>query len=182
MKFGYARVSTDEQNLDLQRLALRAAGCEKVFEDRGVSGAAKVPPGLSRLLKALGPGDVLVVWRLDRLGRSLPHLIEVIGDLHGRDIGIHSLREQIDTTSPAGRFYLHMLAALAKFERELIRDRTIAGMAAARARGVRWGRPPKLTPEQIALARDGLAGGQKFELVAARLAVSSLTLRRALAG
>jgi hypothetical protein len=117
VKVGYARVSTDEQNLDLQRQALEAAGCEDIFEDHGVSGAAVSRPALGRALATIQEGDVLVVWKLDRLGRSLPHLIEVITGLRKAGIGFCSLQEQIDTTSPGGRFYLHILAALAEFER-----------------------------------------------------------------
>lgn len=180
MKIGYARISTHEQNLDMQFQALKAAGCGCIYEDR-VSGAAAVRPGLHRALKRLQAGDQLVVWRLDRLGRSLPDLIEVVSGLHSREIGLRSLCEQIDTTSPAGRFYLHMLAALAEFERELIRDRTKAGLAAARRRGVTLGRPRKLSPQQIARARRRVAKGQKLNKVAAELGVSSLTLHRALA-
>lgn len=181
-KIGYARVSTDEQNLDMQRTALRAAGCEVIHEDRGISGNVAGRPGLRRAMRALEPGDVLVVWRLDRLGRSLKNLIELMGKLQERDIGFQSLQEQIDTTSAAGRFYLHMLGALAEFERELIRDRTKAGMKAARARGVRLGRPPKLTTEQVEMARKQLTQGRTLDDMAAELEVSSLTLRRALSG
>ncbi|KQZ26516.1 hypothetical protein ASD50_03665 [Mesorhizobium sp. Root552] len=181
MKIGYARVSTDEQNLDMQLQALKAAGCDRIYEDRGVSGAATTRPGLRRAMKALRAGDVLIVWRLDRLGRSLPHLIDIIAGLNGKEVGLQSLREQIDTTSPAGRFYLHMLAALAEFERELIRDRTIAGMAAARIRGVRLGRPRKLSPQQVKSARKQIANGEKLAVAAESLGVSGLTLRRALA-
>ncbi|MBM6395302.1 MULTISPECIES: recombinase family protein [Hyphomicrobiales] len=181
MKIGYARVSTDEQNLDMQLQALKAAGCDRIYEDRGMSGAATTRPGLRRAMKALRAGDVLIVWRLDRLGRSLPHLIDVIAGLNGKEVGLQSLREQIDTTSPAGRFYLHMLAALAEFERELIRDRAIAGMAAARKRGVRLGRPRKLSPQQVNTARQKITNGEKLEVAAKSFGVSGLTLRRALA-
>ncbi len=181
-RIGYARVSTDEQNLDMQRAALHAAGCEIIYEDRGISGNVVSRPGLRRAMRGLKPGEVLVVWRLDRLGRSLKYLIELMGKLQDRGIGFHSLQEQIDTTSAAGRFYLHMLGALAEFERELIRDRTKAGMNAARARGVRLGRPPKLLPEQVEKARKLRAQGRSFDDMAPDFGVSSLTLRRALAG
>lgn len=180
MKIGYARVSTDDQNLDLQRLALEAADCGRIFVDRGVSGAGTARRGLDRALRAVGPGDVLVVWKLDRLGRSLPHLIEIITSLRDRGAGFQSLQEQIDTTSAGGRFYLHILAALAEFEREMIRDRTRAGMAAAQRRGVMLGRPTKLTAPDIARARRMIAAGGRRADVAAALGVSLPTLRRAL--
>lgn len=177
---GYARVSTEEQHLDLQYDALRAAGCEVIYEDRGVSGAVAARPGLRRAIRALRPGDVLIVWRLDRLGRSLQNLIETMGQLQARGVGFHSVQEQIDTTSPAGRFYLHMLAALAEFERELIRDRTKAGMAAARARGVRLGRPPKLSPDKLTETLRRTEAGEPLEAVADDFGVSVVTLKRAL--
>jgi len=180
MLIGYARVSTEEQNLDLQLQALHDAGCAKIFKDRGVSGTVSVRCGLDQTLKAAKPGDVLVVWKLDRLGRSLPHLIDTITALRDRDVGFLSLQEQIDTTSAGGRFYLHILAALAEFEREMIRDRTKAGMAAAKKRGVRLGRPPKLSPDQVALALSMLGKGHTRTAVAEYLDVNILTLRRAL--
>lgn len=180
-RIGYARVSTYEQNLDMQRSALHAAGCEIIHEDQGISGNVVSRPGLRRAMRKLESGDVLVVWRLDRLGRSLKDLIELMGKLQARGVGFYSLQEQINTSSAAGRFYLHMLGALAEFERELIRDRTRAGMRAARARGVRLGRPPKLTPEMVEQAREKLEEGRTLDKVAAEFKVSSLTLRRALA-
>ena len=181
MKFGYMRVSTDEQHLDLQRNALKAAGCERMFEDRGVSGAARERAGLKKALRALKSDDILVVWKLDRLGRSLPHLIETITTLRDKGIGFQSLQENIDTTSAGGRFYMHILAALAEFEREMIRDRTKAGMQAAKRRGVRLGRPAKLDAEKLAQARKMLKAGISRKAVAETLEVSPLTLRRALA-
>ena len=181
MKIGYARVSTEEQNLDLQRQALEAAGCDSIYEDHGISGSAVERPGLGRALAKAGPGDVLVVWRLDRLGRSLPHLIEVITALREAGIGFCSLQEQIDTTSAGGRFYFHMLAALAEFERELISERTKAGMAAARRNGKHIGRPRKLVPHQVARAHDLIESGKETRTaVAARFGVDVATLRRAL--
>ena len=160
MKIGYARVSTEEQNLDLQIEALKTTGCEEIFKDRGVSGAAIERPGLAAAITKADKGDVLVVWRLDRLGRSLPHLIEVITGLRERGIGFHSLQEQIDTTSAGGRFYFHMLGALAEFERELISERTRAGMASARKRGKHIGRPYKLTMAEVSLAHSKIQDGQ----------------------
>jgi DNA invertase Pin-like site-specific DNA recombinase len=180
MQIGYMRVSTDDQNLDMQRHALEAAGCDAIYEDQGVSGAAVVRDGLTKALTATGEGDVLVVWRLDRLGRSLPHLIDTITGLRDRGAGFRSLQEQIDTTSAGGRFYMHILAALAEFERELIRDRTKEGMKAAKRRGVILGRPAKLAPFQVEEARRMIAEGRTRSEVAALFSVSALTLRRAL--
>lgn len=181
MKIGYARVSTDDQNLSLQVHALHTAQCDVIFEDIGVSGAKASRPGLSRALRRARPGDVIVVWRLDRLGRSLHHLINLIADLRARGVGFVSLQEQIDTTNPTGRFYLHMLAALAEFERELIRERTRAGLEAARRRGVTLGRPKKMTAAMIAEARKRRAHAESVDRIAAALGVSANTLRRALA-
>jgi DNA invertase Pin-like site-specific DNA recombinase len=180
MNIGYARVPTEEQNLDLQLQALEASGCEKIFKDHGVSGAAAERRGLADALAAAQNGDVLVVWKLDRLGRSLPHLINVITGLRDAGIGFRSLQEQIDTTSAGGRFYLHILAALAEFERELIAERTKAGMASARRRA-HIGRPRKLTAQQIARARELIKSGEETQAGAAALfGVNVATLRRAL--
>jgi DNA invertase Pin-like site-specific DNA recombinase len=140
MLIGYARVSTGEQTLDLQTDALRKAGCERLFTDTA-SGARADRPGLAEALDFIRPSDTLVVWRLDRLGRSLRHLIETITDLEKRGIGFRSLNEAIDTTSPGGKLVFHIFGALAEFERDLIRDRTRAGLEAARARGRKGGRP-----------------------------------------
>jgi DNA invertase Pin-like site-specific DNA recombinase len=126
---GYARVSTEDQSLDLQRRALEAAGCEVIHEDKGFSGAATSRPALTDALSAIKPGDVLVVWRLDRLGRSLAHLIQVIDGLGKIGAGFKSLCESVDTTSPGGRLILHIMGALAEFERQLISERTRAGIA-----------------------------------------------------
>src|ERR1039457_155947 len=133
MRIGDARVSTQEQNLDLQKDALRRAGCEKIIEDVA-SGKTEHRPGLDHVRELLREGDILVVWRLDRLGRSLKHLIELMTDLEQKKIGFHSLQESIDTTSPGGKLIFHMFGALAEFERNLIRERTRAGLEAARAR------------------------------------------------
>ncbi len=153
MKIGYARVSTMEQNLNLQRDALKAAGCGKIVEDTASGGKAK-RDGLDRVQELLRRGDVLVVWRLDRLGRSLKHLIELMAELEGQGIGFQSVTEAIDTTTPGGKLVFHIFAALAEFERNLIRERTHAGLAAARARGRKGGRRPKLGDKQRALAVD----------------------------
>lgn len=152
MKIGYARVSTDDQNLDLQRDALGSAGCERLFTDT-VSGAKADRPGLCAALEFARSGDVLIVWRLDRLGRSLPDLVRLVGELEAKGIGFESLTEKIDATTAAGRLVFHVFAALAEFERNLIRERTHAGLAAARARGRKGGRR-ELDPEkQAAIAR-----------------------------
>src|ERR1022692_3945558 len=151
MRIGYARVSTQEQNLDLQKDALRRAGCKKIIEDVA-SGKTENRPGLDHVRELLREGDVLAVWRLDRLGRSLKHLIELITELEQKKIGFQSLQESIDTTSPGGKLIFHMFGALAEFERSLIRERTRAGLDAARARGRKGGRPKKLSTQQRALA------------------------------
>jgi DNA invertase Pin-like site-specific DNA recombinase len=149
---GYARVLTVEQNADLQRDALRAAGCWKVFTDH-VTGTRERRPELDRLIEQLRPGDTLVVWRLDRLGRSLRHLIGLVGELAEREVGFRSLTENIDTTTAGGRLIFHVFGALAEFERELILERTRAGTAAARARGRMGGRPSVLTSDKARAAR-----------------------------
>jgi DNA invertase Pin-like site-specific DNA recombinase len=157
MLIGYARVSTLDQTLALQQDALRAAGCEQLYTDT-VSGSVTERPGLTQALSHLRAGDTLVVWRLDRLGRSLPHLIETVGQLQERGVGFRSLQEQIDTTTSGGKLVFHVFGALAEFERDLIRERTHAGLQAARARGRLFGRPKLLSPQQIkqlqSLAKD----------------------------
>jgi DNA invertase Pin-like site-specific DNA recombinase len=140
---GYARVSTLEQVLDLQLDALRHAGCEKIFTDT-MSGATAEREGLTKALAALRPGDTLVVWKLDRLGRSLQHLLETVNGLRERGVGFKSLIENMDTTTPSGKFLFHIFAALAEFEREIIRERVNAGLQAARRRGNVGGRPRKV--------------------------------------
>ena len=158
MLIGYARVSTADQSLDLQRDALQAAGCVQVWSDTA-SGANVERPGLAAALSACRPGDSLVVWKLDRLGRSLPHLVETVHDLAVRGVGFKSLQEQLDTTSSGGKLIFHIFAALAEFERDLIRERTNAGLAAARARGRRGGRPKgvdrKKQKAALALKHEG---------------------------
>jgi DNA invertase Pin-like site-specific DNA recombinase len=140
MRIGYARVSTLEQNLDLQEDALKAAGCEKIDTDK-TGGTKAERPGLERALADVRPGDSLVVWKLDRLGRSLRHLIETVADLSNRGVGFRSIQEAIDTTTSGGKLVFHVFGALAEFERDIIRERTLAGLAAARARGRKGGRP-----------------------------------------
>src|SRR5215210_3684767 len=140
MQIGYARVSTEEQTLALQLDAFTTAGVDKVFTDTA-SGAKADRPGLTEALAFARPGDVLVVWRLDRLGRSLPHLIQTLTDLAARGVGFRSLTEAIDTTTPGGKLIFHIFGALAEFERDLIQNRTRAGLTAARARGRKGGHP-----------------------------------------
>ena len=149
---GYARVSTTDQDATLQVDALNQAGCYRIFTDTA-SGSLHHRPELDKLLDQLRPGDILVVWRLDRLGRSIRHLIDQLQILAERGVGFRSLQETIDTTSPGGRLVFHLFAALAEFERDLIRERTNAGLAAARARGRTGGRPSSLSADQVKAAR-----------------------------
>jgi DNA invertase Pin-like site-specific DNA recombinase len=153
MLIGYARVSTHDQTLNLQRDALEKAGCNRTFTDTA-SGAKIERKGLDAALSYVRKGDTLVVWRLDRLGRSLPHLITTMTDLEGRGIGFKSLTENIDTTTSGGKLIFHIFGALAEFERNLIRERTQAGLTAARARGKRGGRPNNLTARQRTIAQS----------------------------
>src|SRR3954467_15934703 len=157
MLIGYARISTLDQTLALQQDALTQAGCEQLYTDT-LSGSVTERPGLTQALSHLRAGDTLVVWRLDRLGRSLAHLIETVRDLQERGIGFRSLQEQIDTTTSGGKLIFHVFGALAEFERDLIRERTHAGLQAARARGRLFGRPKVLSPQQVkqlqTLAKD----------------------------
>ena len=180
-RIGYARVSTTDQNLDLQRNALQAAGCIRVFEDHGVSGATTKRCGLTAVLRGLKKGDVLVVWRLDRLGRSVRHLVELVARLQRRHVGFHSLTENIDTESAGGRMVFHVIAAMAEFERSIIRERTVAGIAAARARGQSHGRKRSLTDEQCRAAFAAISGGEAWTEVAAGHHVHPRTLKRCLA-
>lgn len=181
MKIGYARISTDEQSLALQHDALTAAGCSEVFEDRGLSGIAVRRPGLAAALARIASGDVLVVWKLDRLGRSLPHLIETVQQLGNRGAGFTSLSENIDTTTAGGKLVFHIMGSLAEFERSLIVERVNAGIASARRRGKHVGRPRKLTPEQIAHAREAIEGGMQTPAgMAGLLGVDHSTLWRSI--
>jgi DNA invertase Pin-like site-specific DNA recombinase len=152
MKIGYARVSTIDQNLDLQIDALKAFGCEKIYKEHA-SGKSALRPELENVLKALRAKDSLVVWRLDRLGRNLQDLIRIVSELEGQGIAFASLSENIDTVSASGRFIFNIFAGLAEFERSLIRERTHAGLKAARARGRVGGRPAKLQGKDLAMAK-----------------------------
>ena len=176
---GYARVSTVEQDTALQTDALHKAGCARVFEDTA-SGAQADRPGLAAALAYLRDGDVLAVWRLDRLGRSLPHLIETIGALEARGVGFRSLSESIDTTTPGGRLIFHVFGALGQFERDLIGERTKAGLAAAAARGRKGGRKPVVTAHKLQRAREHLANGLNVREAAARLKIGKTALYAAL--
>lgn len=180
MLIGYARVSTDEQTTDLQIDALRKHGCETICQDVGVSGVKKRPQ-LAKLIDSLKAGDVLVVWRLDRLGRSLADLIQLVQQVEARGAGFRSLSEAIDTTSASGRLVFHVMGALAEFERSLLLERTRAGTAAARARGVHLGRPRSLSPRQEKHARALVRGGKSIRDVAELVGVSKSALHRALA-
>jgi len=179
MKVGYVRVSKQEQNETLQIDALKEAGCEKWFVDK-VTGTKAERKGLNEALAYLRPGDTLIVWKLDRAGRSLKHLIELLNYLDQHQIGFKSLTEQIDTTTPGGKLIFHLMGALAEFERDLIRERTNAGLAAARARGHIGGRPRKLkTSGKVALARQMWASqSHSIPEICAALGISRATLYR----
>lgn len=179
MKIGYARVSTREQNLNMQVIALEEANCERIYEEV-VSGAKADRPILNALLKQLRDGDVLVVWKLDRLGRSLKHLIELVQWLMQNNIGLCSINDPIDTTTPQGRLIFNIFASLAEFERDVIRERTYAGLDAARARGRKGGRPrgiPKAS-EAITYAAETLYRERKLSVneIAKKLNISKSTL------
>jgi DNA invertase Pin-like site-specific DNA recombinase len=180
MKYGYARVSTDDQNSALQLAALKKAGCKTIFKDEGISGATTKRPSLLRCLKTLQEGDTLIVWKLDRLGRSLRDLIAMLDELRSRGVKFHSLTEHIDTDTPTGRAMWQMIGVLAELERGMIAERTRAGVKAAQSRGVKFGRKPKMTPQQIAHARKLIEDGEDRAKVAALFKVGRKTLYRAL--
>ncbi len=182
MLVGYARVSTQDQTPALQLDALKAAGCERVFQEKA-SGAQRDRPELAAALDYMRGGDTLVVWKLDRLARSMKQLIETVEKMEARQIGFRSLTEAIDTTTAGGRLVFHVFAALAEFERSVIRERTTAGLAAARARGRKGGRPRSLTEKDIAAARAMLSNPDiTVDEVARRLGVGPATLYRHLPG
>lgn len=177
MLIGYIRVSTNDQNTGLQRIALQSADCELIFEDR-ISGKTSDRPGLKKALRCLQPGDTLVVWKLDRLGRSMRHLVMLTEELRERGDNFCSLTDSIDTSTPMGRFFFHVMGALAEMERELIVERTRAGLAAARDKGRIGGRRRKMTPETVERARRMLAQGATLLQVSLVLDVSVKTIYR----
>ena len=180
MKFGYARVSTDEQTPALQLAALRNAGCKAIFKDDGQSGATAKRPALLRCLKKLKQGDTLVVWKLDRLGSNLRDLITMLDHLKTKGVQFRSITEAIDTETPTGRAMWQMIGVLAELERSLIAERTRAGVKDAKRRGVKFGRKRKLTAQQIGHARKLIEAGERRAEVAALLNVDRTTLYRAM--
>src|SRR5215204_4070093 len=178
MLIGYARVSTEDQNLDLQRDALEKAGCEQIYTDT-VSGTKARRPGLEDALSHLRYGDTLVVWRLDRLGRSLRHLIETVTDLQEKGVGFKSLAESIDTTTSGGRLVFNIFGSLAEFEREIIKERTQAGLQAARSRGRTGGRPKALSQKQVNMLHQLAADkNHSVDEICKTLGISRMTFYR----
>ena len=178
---GYCRVSTADQNAELQLDALTAAGCDRIFTDNA-SGKLEHRPALDTMMEVLRPGDVVLIWRLDRLGRSVKHLLEMVAQLESRGVGLRSLCESIDTTTPTGRLTLHLFASIGQFERDLLLERTHAGLAAARARGRTGGRPTVWSEEKLRAAFDLFDRGQQNVAGIARiLGVSRASLYRAIA-
>lgn len=181
MLIGYARVSTCDQNVDLQVDALKRAGCEKIFEDRGISGVSAERPGLLDALASVGPGDTLIVWRLDRLARSMRDLTDLVTGLHQRGIEFRSLCEYVNVTTAFGEFALHILAAAAHLERALIVERTREGMAAAKARGAIFGRKRALSSDELHEARYLIGQGLSVPDTARQIGIGKSTLYRYLA-
>lgn len=178
MFLGYARVSTEDQKLDLQLQALTSAGCERIFEDK-ISGSKFQRPGLDQAISFARKGDVIVVWRLDRLGRSLRDLIKVVGELEEADIGFRSLTEGLDTSSPGGTFLFHLFGAIAEFEKAIIRDRTRAGLVAAKKNGKKFGRPSSLSKTDLRIAKALLLNDDlSIKEICGRLKISVPTLYR----
>lgn len=175
MQIGYVRVSTNDQNTALQRDSLERSGCELIFEDK-ISGKTSDRPGLKKLLRTLSEGDTLVVWKLDRLGRSMRHLVILIEELRLRGVNFRSLTDSIDTSTPMGRFFFHVMGALAEMERELIVERTRAGLAAAREQGRIGGRKLIMTTDIVSRARNMFANGATLRQVALVLEVSEKTV------
>ena len=177
MLIGYARVSTQDQNLDLQTEALTKVGCKKIYNDK-ISGSRAERPGLTKALEMLREGDTLVVWKLDRLGRSVKNLVDLVGELHQQGIQFKSLTDAIDTGTPSGRFFFHVMASLAEMERELTVERTRAGLEVARQLGRKGGRRRQMTESKIESAKKLLANGVPPRDVATNLGVSVPTLYR----
>ena len=180
-KFGYARVSTKDQKLRMQKDALKAVQCDRIFTDHGVSGARASRPGLDEMLKALKPGDTVIVFKLDRLGRSVLHLSDLLVRFREQEIGFVSIAEGINTTTPGGKLVYHLFSAFAEFQRDIIIENTLAGLDAARLRGRYPGRPRLLNPEIVAEAHRHIAQyGTPRTILANRLGVSRMTLDRAI--
>lgn len=177
MLIGYARVSTQDQNLDLQIEALTKSGCQRIFDDK-ISGSRAERPGLSKALEMLREGDTLVVWKLDRLGRSVKNLVDLVGELHKQDVQFKSLTDSIDTGTPSGRFFFHVMASLAEMERELTVERTRAGLEIARQLGRKGGRKRQMTDSKIESAKKLLFNGIPPRDVAKNLGISVPTLYR----
>lgn len=178
MKIGYARVSTTDQNLDLQLTALKEAGCGRIFQEK-ISGVKKDRIELQRLLEHLRPGDIVVVWKLDRLARSTHHLLELVESIRGAEASFCSLSEPwADTTSHAGKMIMTVFAGIAEFERDLIRERTSAGRVAAKQRGIRFGRPKKMNEEQKLLAKRLLEENKSVNEIAKTFNVHKATIYR----
>lgn len=178
MRIGYARVSTDDQTIDLQKDALKRSRCRELYEEHA-TGKNTARPQLEACLKSLREGDTLVVWRLDRLGRNLADLVRLIAELETRQVNFESLTEKIETRSPAGKLVFHVFAALAEFERNLIRERTVAGLKAARARGRKGGRPPKLSTKEVKTIRALLKTAEiPVAEIAKRFGIARSTLYR----
>lgn len=177
MLIGYARVSTLDQNLELQFSALNKIGCEKIYQEK-ISGATNNRPGLQQALDELRKGDTLVVWKLDRLGRTVKGLIDLINQLHQKEIHFKSITDIVDTSTPTGRFFFHMMASLAQMERELVAERTKAGLVSAKSQGRIGGRKRKMTKSKIESAKKLLASGMSPKDVARNLSVSIPTLYR----
>lgn len=177
MLIGYARVSTTDQNPELQIDELQEAGCEQIYQDK-ISGSIRDRPELTACLKALRNGDTLIIWRLDRLARSLRDLIEIVENLTARGVGVRSLHDPIDTASATGNLVFQIFGALSEFERRLVQERVNAGLKAARKRGRIGGRPPKLTKDQVRQARILIDGGESLGSVAQHFNVNRTTLYR----
>jgi DNA invertase Pin-like site-specific DNA recombinase len=178
MNIGYCRISTSEQNLELQIQALKEAGCEKIFEEVA-SGAKDDRPKLKEAIEYARKGDVIVVWKLDRLSRSVKHLIETVNDLEKKEIGFRCVTQQLDTTSPTGKLIFHVFGAISEFERALIRERTAAGLKVARARGRLGGRPKVLDQEKITIAQSLYDDGKTtVEKICKTLGISRATFYR----
>lgn len=177
MKIGYARVSTKDQNLELQMNALNNEGCDKIYTDK-MSGTVKNRPGLDLCFDQLRKGDVFVVWKLDRLGRSVRHLVSFMNSLEEKEIDFKSIKDNIDTSTPSGRFYFHLMASLAQMERDLISERTKAGLDAARNKGRVGGRKRSMTDSKIKAAKNLLDSGSSYSDVAENLGVALPTLYR----